>query len=130
MPANPFDYINSITTGKVNIIRESDNPNMAEKDYPAFMVNRGLSYFIDTLMYANDMNRYADLDGLMQYEYLFLSIPKKKRFSKWAKPDRSEDVKAVAEYYGYSRKKAEEALGLLTPEQLDKIRDVLDKGGR
>lgn len=130
MAANPFDYINSITTGRVNIIRESDNPSMAEKDYPAFMVNRGLSYFIDTLMYANDMNRYADLDGLMQYEYLFMSVPKKKRFSKWAKPDRSEDVKAVSEYYGYSRQKAEEALGLLTSEQLDQIRDVLDKGGR
>lgn len=127
---NPFDYINNITSGRENMIRGDDNAFILEKEYPAFMANRGLSYYIDTIMYANDMNQNAGVDGLMQYEYLFYSIPKKKRFSKWSKPDKSEDVALVSEYYGYSKKRAEEALALLKPEQLDHIKAVLDKGGR
>lgn len=130
MAGNPFDYINNITMGRENMIRDGDNPAMLEKDYPAFMANRGLSYFIDTIMYANDMNQHAAIPGIMQYEYLFYSVPKKKRFTKWSKPDKSEDVALVTEYYGYSKRRAEEALKLLTPEQLDQIRQTLDKGGR
>lgn len=130
MAGNPWDYINNITTGKVNLIRESDDPFTAEKEYPAFMANRGLSYFIDTIMYANDMNQHASLDNLLQYEYLYYSVPKKKRFTKWSKPDKSEDVAFVSEYFGYSKKRAEEALRLLTPVQLDQIKQTLDKGGR
>lgn len=130
MAGNPWDYINNITAGRQNLIRDSDDPFVAEKEYPAFMANRGLSYFIDTIMYANDMNRYASLDNLMQYEYLYYSVAKKKRFTKWSKPDKSEDVALVAEYYGYSKKRAEEALTLLKPEQLDHIKAVLDKGGK
>jgi Bacteriophage clamp loader A subunit len=130
MAGNPFEYINNITSGRQNMIRESDDPFVAEKEYPAFMANRGLSYFIDTIMYANDMNRHASLDGIMQYEYLYYSVPKKKRFTKWSKPDKSEEVALVSEYYGYSKKRAEEALRLLTPDQLTTIRKVLDKGGK
>ncbi len=67
--SNPFDYTNSITYTKKNLIRDTENPELAEKQYNAFLTNRGLSYFPDTIMYANDMNMRPELDSLLQYEY-------------------------------------------------------------
>lgn len=127
---NPFDYINSITFVKNDMIRGSDDPVEGEKGYVPYMTNRQLSYFPDTLMYANDMNMNADLPGVMQYEYLFYSVSKKKRFSKWAKPSKVDDVEIVSRYFGYSKRRSEEALKLLTTQQLEQIRETLDPGGR
>jgi len=77
----PFDFLNSINDTKIDLFKDPQ----AIKDYKAFMVNRGLSYFADTIMYANEMNRYYDLDNEMQFDFLLHSVPKKRRFSKWVK---------------------------------------------
>ena len=37
------------------------------KDYKAFMVNRALSYHMDCVLYANEMNLRPGLDSDMQY---------------------------------------------------------------
>lgn len=126
---NPFEFINSITMNKVDMIRGSESPEAAEKAYVPYMANRQLSYFVDTVMEANEMNRRPDAPNIMQYEYLLHSVSRKKRFSKWAKAVKDEDVNLVCQYYGYSRKKAEEALKILTSEQLEVIREKLDTGG-
>lgn len=130
MGGNPFDYLNAINSGKNDMIRDSENPEVSEKEYPAFMVNRGLSYHIDAIMYANDTNMWAHMPGIMQNDYLLKAVPRKKRFGKWAKAFKHEDVDMLVKYYGFSRKKAEGALSLHTPEQLDRIRETLDPGGR
>lgn len=91
------------------------------------MVNKCFSYFPDTLFYANRMNEMAHLDKRMQYDYLMTSISKRKRFSKWIKPEESADIEAVKEVYGYSDQRAREVLDLLP---MDKIRELTQKGGQ
>ena len=59
---NPFDYLNSINVSKQNLMRGSNDDAVAEKDYVPYMVNRGLSYFQDTVVIANEMNVHHDLD--------------------------------------------------------------------
>jgi hypothetical protein len=127
--ANPFDFINAINQNK-DIIRESENPEQLEKEYSAFMVNRGLSYYPDTLYYANEMNRLAHLDALLQFDYLINSIRPRKRFSKWAKREKDGDLEAVQEYFGYGYKKAQQALTVLSTQQLKELKQKLEKGGR
>lgn len=125
---NFFDFLNSINTTKKNLIEEDP---LNEKDYNAFMINRSLSYFADTVMYANEMNRYAALAKDMQYAFYLNGVKAKKRFSKWHKKDQnSEDIKLVMKAYGYSSAKAAAALELLKAEQLDIIRKSFDTGGR
>lgn len=126
---NPFDYLNSINTTKKNLMRGSDNDELAEKDYLPFMVNRGLSYFQDTVALANEMNRYHDVDKKMQYEFLINIIRPRKRFSKWFKKEEDSDIEAVKEYYGYNDQRASQALSILTKEQLQIIKSRLEKGG-
>ena len=123
---NHFDYLNSINDNKKNIMID----DLAEKDYNSFMVNRGLSYFYDTALLANEMNQRAHLDNKMQYDFLRTVIRKKKRFSKWGKAEKLKDLDAIKQYYGYSREKAFQVLSLLTPDQLKHIHLKLSKGGR
>lgn len=124
---NVFDFVNAISFDKKNLFEDPQ----AEKDYVPFIVNRGLSYFPDTVFYANEMNTVAHIPKQWQFEFLKNSITKRKRFSKWAKKDvQSDDLAAVQEYYGYSKEKAVEAISILNKTQLEEIRRKTFKGGR
>lgn len=125
----PFDFINAITHSKKNLMVGTDNDELVAKDYNAFIVNKGLSYFIDTVQYANDMNMYHNLDSQLQFRYLLNTIRPRKRFSKWVKKQKFEDAKLISEHYGYSLAKAEEVLKVLSSGQISIIKQTLDKGG-
>ena len=107
---------------------DSDDP-MWEKKYPAFMVNKILSGFSDTIMLANEMNRNHFVDRDMQFQFLLNSIKAKKRFTPFLRSERIEDIECVKEYYGYNMDKARTALKILTKEQLKLIKQRLFKGG-
>lgn len=119
---SPFDYLNSINNTKKHILED-------EKDYNAFMINRGLSYFPDTVLYANEMNMNAHIDNELQYSFLINIIRKRKRFSKWNKTSESDDIKSIKEYYGYSNEKARDVLPLLTNNELKLIKERIHHGG-
>ena len=123
---NPFEYLNSINNTKKDIMVD----DIAEKGYNSFMVNRGLSYFADTVVIANEMNRHHHLDARMAYDFLINIVRKRKRFSKWIKPETVSDVEVVKEYYGYSNEKARQALSLLTSDQINDLKKKAYKGGR
>ena len=123
----PFDFINAINYSKENLFEAST----AEKDYEPYIVNRGLSYFHDTIVQANMMNQHSSIPKQWQFSFLLNSVTKKKRFSKWAKKDKAtESLLLVQEYYGYSSEKAKEALSILSDEQLNEIKQKLNKGGK
>ena len=123
-----FDFLNAINDTKEDLLRKDPH---TEKDYVPFMVNRGLSYFGDTVMYANEMNMHASIPKKWQFEFYLSGIKKKKRFSKWTKKDStSDDLKLIMEEYDYSAKRAQEALDMLTDEQLKSIRESYKTGGR
>ena len=119
---NPFELIKSISSTKKDILEN-------EKDYNAFMVNRGLSYFPDTVIYANEMNRFHHLDSRLQYHFLINTIRKRNRFSKWNKSIESDNISAIKQYYGYSNEKARDVLPLLSNENLKYIRGRIQHGG-
>jgi len=126
---NPFDYLNAINYTKEDVIRDSDNPELAEKLYQPYVVNRGLSYFIDTIYAANEVNRYHQIDNQMQFDFLINIIRKNKRYSKWYKPQPDDDVSTVMQYYDYSQDKARQVVDLLTKDQLTIISKSQSKGG-
>jgi hypothetical protein len=123
---NPFDYLNAINMTKKDIMVD----DIAEKGYNSYMINRGLSYFHDTVLIANEMNRYHQIDNRLQFSFLINIIRRRKRFSKWLKPETVSDVEVVKEYYGYSNDKARQALTLLTSDQINELKKKVYKGGR
>jgi len=120
---SPFALISSISNTKINILEN-------EKDYNAFMVNRGLSYFPDTVLYANEMNKYHHLDSRLQFDFLINIVRKRNRFSKWNKSSESEDINAIKVYYGYSNEKARDVLPLLSNANLNTIKGRIQHGGQ
>jgi hypothetical protein len=119
---NPFEIIKAISSTKKDILEN-------EKDYNGFMINRGLSYFPDTVIFANEMNKYHHLDNRLQFDFLINIVRKRKRFSKWNKSIESENISAIKQHYGYSNEKARDVLPLLSDENLKIIRGRIQHGG-
>ena len=112
----PFDYLNSINTTK---------ENLDTSDYVPFMINRGLSYFKDTILLANEMNMYPTTDHQLQFDFFRHAIKKGKRFSKWHKADKAtKDIEVIQKSYNYSREKAEQVKDILTKEQLKELHTI------
>jgi Holliday junction resolvase RusA-like endonuclease len=123
---NPFEYLNAINTTKKDIMVDE----VAEKEYNAFMVNRGLSYFSDTVLIANEMNLNHHLDNRLQFDFFINIIKKKKRFSKWLKARDIENLEIIKQYYGYSDEKAKSVLSLFDHDQIDEMKNRIYKGGK
>ena len=121
------DWLNSINLTKKNLMDEDPS---VEKDFPSYIVNRCLSGHLDTVLFANEMNRYSNLDKDMQYSFFLYTLRKRKRFSPWLKKEQVEDLDLVKKHYGYSNEKAKVAVNLLTKTQLETIRNQHDMGGK
>ena len=120
------DWLNSINFNKKNLIEEDPS---TIKDYAPYIINRCLSGNIDSILFANEMNKYSFLDKDMQYSFYLNTLRKKKRFSPWLRKEKVTDLEIIKQYYGYSNEKASNALKILTPEQISYIKQRLETGG-
>ena len=121
------DWLNSINQTKKNLIDE--DPSL-EKDYSPYIINRIYSGHLDAIMFANEMNMCNFLPKKLQYDFYLNSLRSKKRFSPWLRKDKIKDLDYVKRYYGYSNEKAQQALKILTKEQLNFIRLKFETGGK
>ena len=120
------DWLNSVNFTKENLIEE-DPDNI--KQYAPYIINRCLSGNLDCILFVNEMNKYSFIDKDMQYSFYLNTLRKKKRFSPWLRKDKVTDLEIIKQYYGYSNEKASQALKILTPEQINYIKQRLDTGG-
>ena len=121
------EYLNAINFSKKNVMDSEDKQWI--KKYPAFIINKILSGFSDTIMLVNEMNRNHFIDKDMQFQFLLNSIRSKKRYSPFLRASKLKDIECVKEYYGYSNDKAKSALDILTKDEIKLIKDKLYKGG-
>lgn len=118
------DFLNSINDNKKNLMDEDEN---CEKLYPAYVVTRCLSYFMDTILFTNEMNLRSHIDNKLQYDYYLNSVRKRKRFSRWIKAETSSDLDLIKFHYSYSDAKAKEVLNILGKDGVDEIRSLYGK---
>ena len=137
----PFTFINSINQGRKSkhLLKnctadeslESKDPESAERYYVPFIINRGLSYFKDTVLFANEMNIKPDIPARMQYDFYRNIVTPKRRFSKWGKKEKtSDDINLIKKVYNYSQEKAESVYKILTPNQIKQLHQLNHKGGK
>lgn len=123
---SPFDWIEAITVQKSDPFEEHGPKAYAKC---AFMINRGLSYYPDTCLYASELNLYQDVPPHQAYGYYRASIrPMRRRSGKWGKRGSSKDVEFLMERLNYSRKKAQESLAVMSPELLEKVKEEWSRG--
>lgn len=119
--SNPFDWMKSISETKENLLDVHE-----KNEYNPFIVNKGLSYYIDCLLFSNEMNIRNTLDKDMQYTFLLNGVRKGKRYSPWEKKFIDEDIKYIKKYYSYNNEKALQALKILTKSQIEYIKNKLE----
>lgn len=130
MPASKLgDYLTSINKSKVNVMRDPNADPKTITGYPAFMIRRLMSYHMDTVLLANEMNILPHLDNQMQYEYLLYAVPKKNRYATTHKVQPSETIDLIKRFYNYNDEKALEVLDLHTQSDLLVIAEYLSEGG-
>ena len=123
---NPFEYIKAINDTKKDIMVD----DIAEKGYNAFIINRNFSFFNDTVLYANEMNKYHHLEHRLQFDFFINIIKKKKRWSKWVKPQDIANLELIKQHYGYSNEKAKSVLELFSNEDIEELKRKGFKGGK
>ena len=123
---NPFEFVKAISYSKKNIMID----DLIEQEYNSFIINRALSYYPDTILYANEMNKNHHLDGRLQFDFFINIIKKRKRFSPWLKASEIENLDVIKEYYGYSDEKAKSVLSLFNNKQIENLKQRIYKGGR
>ena len=123
---SPFDFANAINHSKESLIVD----DWSEKQYNPFIVNKSLSYGADTVIYANEMNSRPHLDRRLQFDFLINTVRPRKRYNKWLKAETVDVLATVQEYYGYSIEKARQVLPLLSADQLEQIKNKLNRGGK
>lgn len=126
---SPFDFINAASQSKKDLIGDSEYPEMTEKEYVPFIVNRGFSFYEDTILHANEMNQRAHLFGRAQFDYYRSVLRPRKRFSKWHKAEKDKDLDAIQQVYSCNRTIAKMYLKALSKEDLEFVHDKLKTGG-
>lgn len=122
--AKLFDYVEALSSNKKDLFRQDNGAG-----YDAYMVNRAFSYHRDTVLYANELNRFAGADKLMQHDFYLHALRRQKRYGGWAKKEKVPDRELIARLLKCNRRMADAYLKILTPEQLAEIRDVYTEGG-
>jgi len=101
-----------------------------DKEYQPFIINRAFSYHPDTVMLANEMNRMNHLQKAAQNDYYHGIVRKRKRWSPWHKAAPVGDVEILKEVYGYSDRRATEALAMIPKAELERMKARWTKGGQ
>lgn len=113
---SPYTFINSINGNKTQPY---------SKEYVPFITARTLSYFPDTLLFANLVSTYFITDPEMHYDFFQSIVKPRKRFSKWGKLVVNPNIKLLSEFYQISLSKAEEIISLYSDEEIDKISESM-----
>lgn len=121
-----FDYVKAINAGK-DLFENPEDPTDVEKGYVPFLTNRALSYHLDTILYANEMNLNHDLHAKAQFSYYISTVKPRKRFAKWPKAARGEDIAAIRKCYNVNTQRAIAMAKLLSESQLASLREKYPK---
>lgn len=122
---SPFVFVDAIHYTKEQLITD----DWSEKQYNPFLVNKTLSFGADTVVLANEMNSRPHLEKRLQFDFLINTVRSRKRYNKWIKAEKIEDLEMVKQYFNYSTEKAIQALRILSAENLQKIKNLMNKGG-
>lgn len=117
-----FSFVKSINEHQYNFEKEFD-----KSIYNTYVITQAFSYFPDTIFLANEMNLYPGISNEMHYDFLFYTIPKKKRFSQWFKLKKHNQATFLSEWFNVRYDKAVEIMNALGEEKVSKLIDEIQK---
>jgi Bacteriophage clamp loader A subunit len=128
---SPFDYVKSVTKTKEQLYTE---PELFNKEYVPFIVNRALSNSPNFLPFAEVIDKYGGtMDKKLQYDFYFHGIPKSSRYEQlWTKKEShslsEEHLSIIQSELGVSIKRAMQIYKLIGEKQMDDF--IKTRGGK
>jgi hypothetical protein len=125
------DWIKSVTHNKTDLIGNSEYPEMVEKQYLPFIMNKILGRFADTILHANEMNMNHHLSNDAQYRYYLNVLRPKNRYKKKHDKDKKleDNLALVQRYYVCNKTVARQYLNVIGKEGLEHIKEKMNVGG-
>lgn len=120
-----WDWIKTINTSKINLLQNGEDI----KEYVPFVVNKALSYHLDSVLFANEMNMHPHIPPSSQYYFYLYGLSRRNRYSKWEKKENTSDLELVKRFYDLNDSKALEVLNILTKTQIEYIKNKLETCG-
>lgn len=125
---NPFEIISQL-----NATTADHYDDIGDKTYTtnAFMIDRGMSYFLDSIMLAAEITQRHHMPPQWKYDfYRFAIQPKKsKKFAKWAKQQKDDDIDLIMQAYNVNRRKATQIRSTINND-MSIIRETMNFGGK
>lgn len=128
-PYKLFAFITSVSQTKNDLISDAEFPEVAEKRYDPWNMNKAMSLYPDTILHANEMNQQAHLSKSAQYRYYLAALRPRKRWAEWTKTEKVEDLDLIQKYYQCNRTVAKQYLSVLSSENLAMINSQMNVGG-
>lgn len=120
-----FDYLNEINLGKRDLLRASPDLQYADRKYPKFMILRMLSYHPDAILIVNELNINStsshNMSGLQTNDVLLNTITKRKRFTKYKKPQKTDLIDTIKSIYNVNDSIACEYLELMSDSEISNL---------
>ena len=92
-------YIDPIAITKNNPMDDIYEGEQNEKEYLPFLINRHFSHFLDCILIVNEINQRPFAPKKLQFDYLLHSIKPRKRFTKWQKLEKIDNINIIKEYF-------------------------------
>lgn len=124
----PFAFVKSISVSKVPFTDEE-----IEKYYNPYITTRTFANFMDTVLYANEINTIGvQVSKRQHFDFFFNVIKKRSRYTENIIKDekRIAKIKTISEYFNYSTRKSEDVLALFSDDQIKEMdREMNFHGG-
>jgi hypothetical protein len=125
----PFDYINAASYNKKDLMTGTENDKLAENGYDPYLTNKAFANFADTILHANEMNALWHLDNKSQFQYYINILRPRKRFKKWLKKEKDNNIELICNAYQCNKRVAKQYLNILSDEQLTLLKKEQETGG-
>lgn len=117
MTNNVFKYASSINRGETIPV---------EEDYHKYLTQRSFSYHADSVIIANEVNKYPDIDNKLHYYFLKGMLRPAKRYSKWWKPVTHEKVSTISKFYDMPMKQAYDIETFFNDEEIEEMEEIIN----
>ena len=119
---DPFQIADNVFT-KAGLI------DPVEAGYEPYMMARICANNFDAVFFANEMNRYPNCSKRMSYRFYYEALDKGRRYGKWRKAPKDEEIACIAKAYGVNKHRAAQYHKLLGPDGVKAVLESQAKGG-
>lgn len=124
-----FKFVEAVSKSKKDLIKDAEIPEDMEKEYNPYITNKAFSFYVDTILHANEMNCKHWVFKDAQFRYYLGALRPRFRKTEWFKAKKDADLDNIQQYFQCNRTVAKQYMRVLSNENLQVINNKVSKGG-